>query len=116
MGIRVGEFRLHETQAAAAMSYRGFGAAPDPSGAPEAHDILAKPPENRRPKPRQSTAGKRTQTDAGFDSWLDRTFHKLYDPVLDEAIPDELAELLNRFESKNDKKGPSGSSDDDVPN
>ena len=114
MGIRVGEFRLHEAQAAAAMSYRGVGVAPDQSMAPEAHDILVSQPDNRRPKPRRAAPGKRTQTDAGFDSWLDRTVHKLYDPVLDEAIPDELAELLNRFESKHDKKG-SSESDDSEP-
>ena len=35
----------------------------------------------------------------GFDRWLNRQLHRIYDPVLNEAVPDEIMRLLEEFES-----------------
>jgi hypothetical protein len=40
---------------------------------------------------------RRSSLDAGFDTYLSRELHQLYDPVLGEAIPDEMAALLRGF-------------------
>ena len=40
---------------------------------------------------------RRSSLDAGFDTYLSRELHQLYDPVLGEAIPDEIAALLGGF-------------------
>lgn len=40
---------------------------------------------------------RRSSLDLGFDRYLARQLHELYDPVLDEAVPDEIARLLARF-------------------
>jgi hypothetical protein len=34
----------------------------------------------------------------GFDRWLNRQLHRLYDPVLAEPVPDEIMRLLHRFD------------------
>src|ERR671932_1360697 len=38
--------------------------------------------------------------DAGFDRWLNRRLHELYDPVLQEPVPDVFLSLLEGFECK----------------
>lgn len=35
----------------------------------------------------------------GFDRWLNRQLHRIYDPVLSEAVPDEIMRLLEEFEA-----------------
>ncbi|MFZ1428648.1 MAG: NepR family anti-sigma factor [Geminicoccaceae bacterium] len=35
----------------------------------------------------------------GFDRWLNRQLHRIYDPVLSEAVPDEIMRLLEEFET-----------------
>ena len=35
--------------------------------------------------------------DRGFDLFLNRQLHQLYDPVLAEPIPDEMLRLLEQF-------------------
>jgi hypothetical protein len=40
--------------------------------------------------------------DRGFDRWLNRQLHRLYDPVLAEAVPDEILRLLEQFEKRPD--------------
>ena len=45
---------------------------------------------------------RRSSLEAGFDRWLNRQLHEIYDPVLNEAIPDEIASLLDQFERKPD--------------
>ncbi len=42
--------------------------------------------------------------DPGFDRWLDRQVRSLYDPVLEEKIPDHLLELLDAFGSRDEAK------------
>lgn len=42
----------------------------------------------------------RSATESDYDRWLDRRLHQLYDPVLNEKIPDELASLLLQFDEK----------------
>jgi hypothetical protein len=42
----------------------------------------------------------RRPLDAGFDRWLDRQLHKIYDPVLNENVPDDLLRLLEKFEER----------------
>jgi Anti-sigma factor NepR len=34
----------------------------------------------------------------GFDRWLNGQLHRIYDPVLTEPVPDEIARLLEQFE------------------
>lgn len=38
----------------------------------------------------------------GFDHWLNRQLHRLYDPVLAEAVPDEILRLLQEFDERPD--------------
>jgi hypothetical protein len=47
----------------------------------------------------------------GFDHWLNRQLHRLYDPVLAEAVPDEITRLIDRFDSGTDT--PPDEDDDD---
>lgn len=51
--------------------------------------------------------GNQTETDEAmldraFDRWLNRQLHRLYDPVLVEAVPDEIMRLLEQFETRAD--------------
>ena len=48
---------------------------------------------------------RRSSLDAGFDIYLSRELHQLYDPVLGEAIPDEIAALLGGFVPRSDDDG-----------
>jgi hypothetical protein len=43
----------------------------------------------------------------GFDRWLNGQLHRIYDPVLTEPVPDEIAQLLEQFDS-NSKVVPPG--------
>jgi hypothetical protein len=36
----------------------------------------------------------------GFDRWLNRQLHRIYDPVLGEPVPDEMMRLLDQFDAK----------------
>lgn len=38
--------------------------------------------------------------DRGFDRWLNRQLHRIYDPVLGEPVPDEMMRLLDQFAQK----------------
>jgi len=60
-----------------------------------------------RRRPPDRTAGRepmkrRSSLDAGFDTYLSRELHQLYDPVLGEAIPDEIEALLRGFLPRSD--------------
>lgn len=52
----------------------------------------------------------RSAIDAGFERWLDNQLHRLYDPVLNETLPDDIARLIEQFAQKSpgDKKGGEG--------
>jgi hypothetical protein len=39
----------------------------------------------------------RSAIDAGFERWLDKQLHRLYDPVLSEQLPDDIARLVEQF-------------------
>ena len=43
-----------------------------------------------------------TMLNRGFDRWLNRQLHRLYDPVLSESVPDEIMRLLERFDTQAD--------------
>ena len=43
---------------------------------------------------------RRSPIDAGFDRWLDRQLHDIYDPILNEAVPDEIERLLRELDHK----------------
>ncbi|HEX6011232.1 MAG TPA: NepR family anti-sigma factor [Geminicoccaceae bacterium] len=47
----------------------------------------------------------------GFDRWLNRQLRRLYDPVLTEAVPEEIIRLVERFDPEMDE--PSDEDDDD---
>lgn len=46
----------------------------------------------------------------GFDRWLNRQLHRIYDPVLGEPVPDEMMRLLDQFSSNPD---PTAEQDED---
>ena len=46
----------------------------------------------------------RKQAERGLDQWFTKKLHDLYDPVLNEKIPDDLSRLLDDFAKRpNDK-------------
>ena len=47
----------------------------------------------------------RVPENTGFDRWLNRQLHKIYDPILDETIPDDINDLLERFERRDGDEG-----------
>jgi hypothetical protein len=74
---------------------------------------LSSPPNPRRPannKSFKSREGQRSAIDVDYDRWLDRRLHQLYDPVLTEEIPPEMASLLAQFEEKPPEGGGEGES------
>lgn len=63
--------------------------------------MKAKRPEREDPAPpEQAQLRRRSALEAGFDRWLDRQLHKIYDPVLDENVPDDLKKLLEKFDER----------------
>ena len=56
-----------------------------------------RPPERPEKMAGSEPMKRRSSLDAGFDTYLSRELHQLYDPVLGEAIPDEIAALLGGF-------------------
>jgi hypothetical protein len=50
----------------------------------------------------------------GFDRWLNRKLHEIYDEVLTEAVPDYMMRLVDEFASKTDT--PPDDLDDDGGN
>jgi len=55
---------------------------------------------DRRQVPGNERMKRRSSLDAGFDRYLSRQLHEIYDPVLNEAIPDEIAALLDEFDQR----------------
>ena len=49
-----------------------------------------------------SGGGDDAMPERGFDHWLNRQLHRLYDPVLAEAVPDEILRLLQQFDERPD--------------
>jgi hypothetical protein len=49
---------------------------------------------------------KRSRADAQFDSWLVDRLHRVYDPVLQEPLPEDLLRLVESFDNGNDKSEP----------
>ena len=58
--------------------------------------------------PNADRLSRRSALDTGFERWLNGQLHKLYDPVLDEAVPDELARLLEGFDERPGEGDPPG--------
>lgn len=52
-----------------------------------------------------STPRRRSALDAGFDRWLNKQLHNLYDPVLNELVPTDIADLLEAFDVAPDEPG-----------
>lgn len=40
------------------------------------------------------------EPDPGFDRWLNRQLHGLYDPILAEAVPPEILKLIEQFDDR----------------
>lgn len=55
---------------------------------------LAKKPDKSA---RRAASERRSAKDAGFDRWLGRQLHAIYDPVLEEELPENLRVLLEGF-------------------
>lgn len=45
---------------------------------------------------------RRSAQDAGFDRWLGKQLHAIYDPVLDEELPERLRLLIDQFEPRDE--------------
>jgi hypothetical protein len=103
------------TTAATATGWTADGG-PAAGGAASSGRMFEMSDKDRR-RPPARTAGsermrRRSSLDPGFDRYLARQLHQLYDPVLDEAVPDDLADLLERFErcppDRPDEEPPAG--------
>ncbi|WP_243389779.1 hypothetical protein [Arboricoccus pini] len=44
------------------------------------------------------------KADPAFERWLGKQLHGLYDPVLNEAVPDEIARLIEGFREREPAK------------
>lgn len=53
--------------------------------------------------PATSGPGKK-KADPAFDRWLGQQLHGLYDQVLNEAVPDEIARLIEGFREREPEK------------
>jgi hypothetical protein len=62
-------------------------------------------------RPRKAVKKRPTPLDASFDRYLSRQLHEIYDPILDEAIPDSIASVLERFAEKPAVPPPAGEED-----
>lgn len=51
-------------------------------------------------------------TEPGFDRWLARQMHKLYDEVLAEDVPDELLRVVERATRKDPSTKPESDGED----
>lgn len=79
------------------------GDGPEHPANPDRHVMTdAMSPSSTRPSGRKRPSGdrnkRRSALDAGFDRWLNTQLHKMYDPVLEERVPDELNRLLEAFD------------------
>lgn len=71
------------------------------SGGRDVMRKVAKEPDNTARSPAQGAARKRRSArDAGFDRWLGKQLHAIYDPVLDEELPEPLRLLIDQFEPR----------------
>ncbi len=52
------------------------------------------------PLEQASSRKRRSAKDAGFDRWLGKQLHAIYDPVLDEELPENLRLLIDGFEPR----------------
>lgn len=43
--------------------------------------------------------------DCGFDRWVSKRLHQMYDPVLAEAIPEDMLRLLEGFDEPRKSAG-----------
>jgi hypothetical protein len=48
----------------------------------------------------------------GFDRWLNRKLHEIYDEVLTESVPDYMMRLVEEFASKTDTPPDDDDNDD----
>ncbi len=60
--------------------------------------------EAERPSP-GGQPRRRPALDAGFDRWLNRQLHQIYDPVLSEAVPEDMMRLLEELDQSDDTAG-----------
>lgn len=60
--------------------------------------------EAERPSP-GGQARRRNALDAGFDRWLNKQLHQIYDPVLSEAVPEDMMRLLEELDQSDDTAG-----------
>lgn len=64
--------------------------------------------EEGRPVP-DARGRNEARQESAFDRWLGRQLHGLYDPVLDEGVPDDIARLVEGF---GQRSPPDGADDD----
>lgn len=87
-------------------------------GYPSSFDPMFEMSDKRR---RACSRGERmkrpSSLDAGFERYVARQLHAIYDPVLDEAIPDGIARVLEQFGRKSaaDEDGAASRREPDDP-
>ena len=60
--------------------------------------------EAERPSPDRQRRGRRA-VDPGFDRWLNKQLHQIYDPVLSEAVPEDMMRLLEGLDEVDEPAG-----------
>ncbi len=63
---------------------------------------VAKEPDKATQGPSEQALSRkrRSAKDVGFDRWLGKQLHAIYDPVLDEELPEGLRQLIDGFEPR----------------
>jgi hypothetical protein len=92
-------------------SYVVFRESRSPTGGPYAP--LQRPCSmSEKERPKKPASKRSSPLEASFDRYLSRQLHEIYDPILDEAIPDSIAKLLDQFGEKPAKPSSSGGGKD----
>ena len=62
------------------------------------------PMKQRKDKPIPVRTPSEQKTDKAFDIWLQRGLHKLFDDVANEAVPEELLQIIRQARDQEAKK------------
>ncbi len=54
------------------------------------------------PAPESKMGRSRKRGEPGFDRWMTKRLHEVFDPVVEEKVPDEFERLLDEFAQRSD--------------
>lgn len=63
------------------------------------------PPGDNGPEasaPESKMGNSRKRGEPGFDRWITKRLHEVFDPVVEEKVPDEFERLLEEFAQRSD--------------